>query len=65
MIMPLKAVNPHYKEGRRKMSDKPTYTRGPNGYALYFHKSVWKESASVKNDEVEQYNKPNNKEDER
>jgi len=47
------------------MSDKSTYTRGPNGYALYFHKSVWKESASVKNDEVEQYNKPNNKEDER
>ena len=44
------------------MSDKPTYIRGTNGYALYFYRGVWKESEYVKNEDVEQYNKPNNKE---
>jgi len=33
------------------------YKVGPNGYALYFHKGIWKESASVKNEDIEQLNK--------
>ena len=36
------------------------YKTGPNGYALYFYKGLWKESASVKNEDVERLNKGNN-----
>ena len=32
------------------------YKDGPNGYALYFYKGLWKESASVKNEDVERLN---------
>ena len=32
------------------------YKSGPNGYALYFYKGLWKESASVKNEDVERLN---------
>jgi len=28
------------------------YKEGPNGYALYCHRGVWKESASVKNEDI-------------
>ena len=33
------------------------YKDGPNGYALYFYKGLWKESAS---EDVERLNKGNN-----
>ena len=32
------------------------YKTGPNGYALYFYKGLWKESASVKNEDIERLN---------
>lgn len=35
------------------------YKSGPNGYALYFHKGLWKESASVKNEDIKRLNKGN------
>ena len=28
-----------------------------DGYALYFYKGLWKESASVKNEDIERLNK--------
>ena len=46
------------KTGRRCKMNK--YKVGPNGYALYFYKGLWKESASVKNEDVERLNKGNN-----
>lgn len=30
-----------------------TYKAGLNAYALYLHKGVWKESASVKNSDLD------------
>ena len=36
------------------------YKSGPNGYALYFYKGLWKESAFVKNEDIERLNKGNN-----
>ena len=36
------------------------YKDGPNGYALYFYKGLWKESASVKNEDIERLNKGSN-----
>ena len=33
------------------------YIKGSNGYALYLHKGVWRESASTRNEEVDRLNK--------
>ena len=39
------------------------YKKGHNGYALYFTKGVWKSSASVRNEDVDQLNKEDSNND--